>query len=143
MVGHTEMSEVRVTTKPDGFGRSWLETGKYEVDAFERKVWRKDRSPAQDRRLKVHREYAGRAGGEVINWIIEIPEGYPLSIAKITFDRINPKEVEILWSPEAAPEADPQAARYRKIHHALELAQGNAELTTLLRELFDAELQQV
>lgn len=136
------MSDIRVTTKPDGFGRSWLEVGSYRTDAFERRVWYKEGSPTQDGRLKVHREYAGRAGGEVINWIIQIPEEYPLSLAKITFDRINPQQVELLWSPEPVSEGNLGAVRLQKIQRSLELAQGNSELTALLRDLFDDDLQQ-
>ena len=136
------MAEVRVTTKPDGFSRSWLEVGNFQTDAFGEKMWHKDRSLIQDRRLMVHREYAGRAGGEVINWLIQVPEGYSLTIAKITFDRINPMQVEVHVSPEQEPLQDQRTARLRKIQRMLELAQGNAELTRLLHEFFDDELRQ-
>ena len=125
------MQRIEITTKPNGAGRNWLEVGHFETDALGRKQWIKGNVPHQDTKLTVDRQYSGR--GETIDWIIIIPENYPFTLVKVTYDRLNPKAVEVLWSPDASPESD--NARDEKIKRVFELAAGNDELTNLLKEL--------
>ena len=119
-----------MTTKQNGAGRNWLEVGAFETDEFGRKQWIKRSVPHQDRRLKVDRRYSAR--GETVDWIILAPDDYPLTIAKIKYDRLSPMESEVLWAPGgAASEPD----REGKIKRALELAADNEELMNLLKDL--------
>ncbi|MFQ6040593.1 MAG: hypothetical protein ACE5PV_07030 [Candidatus Poribacteria bacterium] len=122
---------VRVTTKPSGADRSWIEAGSFEVDDFGEKKWIRRSHPTQDRRLKVERADSGYAS-QMIDWMIVIPDNYPLTIAKITYDRRHPKQIDVLWSPSSSEQ---NLDREEKIKRAFELAQGNAELTELLKEL--------
>ena len=122
---------VKVTTKPSGADRSWIEAGSFEVDGFGQKKWVRHSHPTQDRLLKVERADAGYAG-QMIDWMIVIPDNYPLTIAKITYDRRNPKQIDVLWEPSSSGE---NVSREEKIKRAFELAQGNEELTELLKEL--------
>ena len=125
------MQRIEITTKPNGAGRNWLEVGHFETDVLGRKQWIKKNVPHQDTKLTVDRQYSGR--GETIDWIIIIPENYPFTLVKVTYDRLNPKAVEVLWSPDGTPESD--NARDEKIKRVFELAAGNDELTKLLKEL--------
>ncbi len=125
------MQRIEVTTKPNGAGRNWLEVGHFETDTLGRKQWIKENVPHQDSKLTVDRQYSAR--GETIDWIVIIPENYPFALAKVTYDRLNPKEIELLWDPDGA--SQPDASREDKIKRALELADGNDELTNLLKEL--------
>ena len=122
---------VKVTTKPSGADRSWIEAGNFAVDEFGQKKWTRHSHPTQDRRLKVERADSGYAS-QMIDWLIVIPDNYPLMIAKITYDRRNPKQIDVLWEPSARGQ---NLEREEKIKRAFELAQGNAELTKLLTEL--------
>lgn len=126
------MQRIEVTTKPNGAGRNWLEVGHFETDALDRKQWVKKNVPHQDSKLTVDRQYSAR--GETIDWIVIIPENYPFTLVKVTYDRLNPKALEVLWSP--ADEAlESENAREAKIKRVFELAAGNDELTNLLKEL--------
>ena len=126
------MHRIEVTTKPNGAGRNWLEVGHFETDALGRRQWIKRNVPHQESKLTVDRQYSPR--GETIDWIVIIPENYGYMLVKVNYDRLNPKELEVLWSPDAseAPEEDP---RETKIKRVFELAADNAELTELLKEL--------
>ncbi|RKU29532.1 hypothetical protein C6495_14175 [Candidatus Poribacteria bacterium] len=126
------MQRIEVTTKPNGAGRNWLEVGYFETDALDRKQWIKKNVPHQDAKLTVDRQYSAR--GETIDWILLIPENYPFTLVKVTYDRLNPRELEVLWAPDGAPQ--PETSREDKIKRALELASDNEELTALLKELF-------
>ena len=125
------MQRIEVTTKPNGAGRNWLEVGHFETDALDRKQWVKKNVPHQDSKLTVDRQYSAR--GETIDWIVIIPENYPFTLVKVTYDRLNPKKLEVLWSPDG--DADAEDARAEKIKRAFELAADNDELTNLLKEL--------
>lgn len=125
------MDQISVTTKPNGPRRSWLEVGEFKTDQFDRARWVKDRTPDLDNRLEINREYSGYAGGQTIDWIISIPDDYPLTIVKVLFDRLNPKEYEVLWEPVKKSVDEREA----KIQRAFELAKENSELTSLLKEL--------
>lgn len=125
------MQRIEVTTKPNGAGRNWLEVGYFETDALDRKQWIKKNVPHQDAKLTVDRQYSAR--GETIDWILLIPENYPFTLVKVTYDRLNPRELEVLWAPDGAPQ--PETSREHKIKRALELASDNEELTALLKEL--------
>ena len=126
------MQRIEVTTKPNGAGRNWLEVGHFETDALDRKQWVKKNVPYQDSKLTVDRQYSAR--GETIDWIVIIPENYPFTLVKVTYDRLNPKALEVLWSPEnETPESEND--REAKIKRVFELAAGNDELTNLLKEL--------
>ena len=125
------MQRIEVTTKPNGAGRNWLEVGYFENDALDRKQWIKKNVPHQDAKLTVDRQYSAR--GETIDWILLIPENYPFTLIKVTYDRLNPRELEILWAPDGTPQ--PETSREGKIKRALELASDNEELTGLLKEL--------
>ena len=125
------MQRIEVTTKPNGAGRNWLEVGHFETDALGRTQWIKENVPYQESKLTVDRQYSAR--GETIDWIVIIPENYPFALAKITYDRLNPKEIEVLWDPDGASE--PETAREDKIKRVFELVDGNDELTNLLKEL--------
>ena len=125
------MQRIEVTTKPNGAGRNWLEVGHFETDALDRKQWVKKNVPHQDSKLTVDRQYSAR--GETIDWIVIIPENYPFTLVKVTYDRLNPKKLEVLWSPDGA--SDSEDARAEKIKRAFELATDNDELTNLLKEL--------
>lgn len=125
------MQRIEVTTKPNGAGRNWLEVGYFETDALDRKQWIKKNVPHQDAKLTVDRQYSAR--GETIDWILLIPENYPFTLVKVTYDRLNPRELEVLWAPDGA--AQPETSREDKIKRALELASDNEELTALLKEL--------
>ena len=125
------MQRIEITTKPNGAGRNWLEVGHFETDALDRKQWVKKNVPHQDSKLVVDRQYSAR--GETIDWIVIIPENYPFTLVKVTYDRLNPKKLEVLWSPDETTEAED--AREDKIKRALELAADNDELTNLLKEL--------
>ena len=91
------MQRIEVTTKPNGAGRNWLEVGSFEVDALGRKQWVKKNVPHQESKLTVDRQYSER--GETIDWIVLIPENYPLTLIKVTYDRLNPMDLEVLWEP--------------------------------------------
>ncbi len=127
------MKRIEVTTKPNGAGRNWLEVGSFEVDSLGRKQWVKKNVPYQDSKLTVDRQYSAR--GETIDWIVLIPEDYSLSLVKITYDRLNPKDLEVLWEPGASNQSE--NSRENKKKRAFELAAGNQELTSLLKELFE------
>ncbi len=128
------MQRIEITTKPNGAGRNWLEVGHFETDALDRKQWVKKNVPHQDSKLTVDRQYSAR--GETIDWIVIIPDNYPFTLVKVTYDRLNPKELEVLWSPDETPEPESETTREDKIKRAFELAADNAELTNLLKELF-------
>ena len=108
-----------------------MEVGHFETDTLGRKQWIKKNVPHQESKLTVDRQYSPR--GETIDWIVIIPEGYPFSLAKVTYDRLNPKEIEVLWDPEGT--SQPEADRDEKIRRVFELAAGNDELVNLLNEL--------
>ena len=127
------MKRIEVTTKPNGAGRNWLEVGTFEVDVLGRKQWIKKNVPYQDSNLTVDRKYSER--GETIDWIVLIPEDYPYSLVKVTYDRLNPKDLKVLWEPGASDKDED--SRENKIKRAFELAEGNDELTSLLKELFE------
>lgn len=129
------MQRIEVTTKPNGAGRNWLEVGHFETDTLDRKQWIKKNVPHQDTKLTVDRQYSAR--GETIDWIIIIPESYPFTLVKVTYDRLNPKQLEVLWSPEAPSESEDASedAHEEKIKRVFELAADNDELTNLLKEL--------
>ncbi|MCE2400144.1 hypothetical protein J4G08_04565 [Candidatus Poribacteria bacterium] len=125
------MERIEVTTKPNGAGRNWLEVGAFEVDSLGRKQWVKKNVPHQETKLTVDRQYSAR--GETIDWIVLIPEDYLLTIVKVTYDRLNPKDLEVLWEPGGSNQ--PEDSRENKKKRAFELAAGNEELTSLLKEL--------
>lgn len=123
------MPQINVTTKPNGAGRSWLEVGYYETDSFGRKQWIKREVPHNDRRLTTDRQYSDR--GETVDWIILVPDNYPLTIVKVNYDRLNPRQFEVVWEPESGDET----SREDKIKRVFELSSENEELTSLLKEL--------
>ncbi|HHZ88990.1 TPA: hypothetical protein EYN98_09980 [Candidatus Poribacteria bacterium] len=122
------MHRVEVTTKPNGSGRTWLEVGNFEVDEFGRQNWIKKNIPHQDRNLKLDRRHSDR--GETIDWILMIPDDYDLTLVRVKYDRLNPRELELLWTPNE------QNLNYQeKINRAYELARENDELISLLTDL--------
>ncbi len=125
------MPRIEITTKPNGAGRNWLEVGHYETDALGREQWIKKNVPHQESKLTVDRQYSAR--GETIDWIVIIPENYPFSLVKVTYDRLNPKEIEVLWDPEGTSQTETD--REEKVKRVFELASGNDELVDLLKEL--------
>ena len=125
------MQRIEITTKPNGAGRNWLEVGYFETDALERRQWVKKNAPHQDRRLKTDRRYSDR--GETIDWILLVPDDYPLTVVKVNYDRLTPRKVEVIWAPGGV--AQGEMNREDKIKRAFELAAGNDELTNLLKEL--------
>lgn len=125
------MAQISITTKPSGFDKSRLEVGTFTIDELGKKEWIRHNHPTQDRRLKVERKDSGY-GSATIDWVVLIPDDYPLMLAKITDDRRHPKKVEVLWEP-APVQGD--VNRPKKIQRAFELAEGNEELTKLLKEL--------
>lgn len=128
------MPQINVTTKPNGAGRSWLEVGYYETDSFGRKQWIKREVPHNDRRLTTDRQYSDR--GETVDWIILVPDNYPLTIAKVNYDRLNPRQLEVIWEPAGGLS---KTDREDKIKRVFELTSGNEELTDLLKELLVEE----
>ena len=128
------MPQINVTTKPNGAGRSWLEVGHYETDSFRRKQWIKREVPHHDRRLTTDRQYSDR--GETVDWIILVPDNYPLTIVKVNYDRLNPRQLEVIWEPEGGLSEND---REDKIKRVFELTSGNEELTNLLKELLGEE----
>ena len=124
------MPQINITTKPNGAGRSWLEVGHYETDSFGRKQWIKREVPHQDRRLTTDRQYSDR--GETVDWIILVPDNYPFTIVKVNYDRLNPRQLEVIWEPGGGMS---ETSREDKIKRVFELASGNEELTNLLKEL--------
>jgi len=124
------VQQLNVTTKPNGAGRSWLEVGHFETDTLGRKQWVKKEVPHQDRRLKTDRHYSDR--GETVDWILLVPDEYPLTIVKVNYDRLSPRKLEVIWEPGGQT---PERTREEKIQRAFELAAGNEELTNLLKEL--------
>ena len=130
------MQRIEVTTKPNGAGRNWLEVGHFETDTLDRKQWVKKNVPHQDSKLTVDRQYSAR--GETIDWIVIIPDDYPFTLVKVTYDRLNPKALEILWSPDGTSESESETTREDKIKRAFELAADNDELTNLLKELLSS-----
>jgi hypothetical protein len=127
------MQRIEVTTKPNGAGRNWLEVGHFETDTLGREQWIKKNVPHQESKLTVDRQYSAR--GETIDWIVIIPENYPFALAKVTYDRLNPKEIKLLWDPNATSQTETQTDREDKIKRAFELAADNDELKNLLKEL--------
>ncbi|MDE0313643.1 MAG: hypothetical protein OXM61_01970 [Candidatus Poribacteria bacterium] len=125
------MQRIEVTTKPNGAGRNWLEVGSFEVDSLGRKQWVKKNVPHQESKLTVDRQYSER--GETIDWIVLIPENYPLTLIKVTYDRLNPMDLEVLWEPGTSNQTED--SREIKKKRAFELAAGNEELISLLKEL--------
>ena len=123
------MPQISVTTKPNGAGRSWLEVGYYETDSFGRKQWIKREVPHNDRRLTTDRQYSDR--GETVDWIILVPDNYPLTIVKVNYDRLNPRQFEVVWEPNSGAS---ETSREAKIKRVFELSE-NEELTNLLKEL--------
>ena len=130
------MERIEITTKPNGAGRNWLEVGHFETDALGRKQWVKKNVPHQESKLTVDRQYSAR--GETIDWIVIIPENYPFTLVKVTYDRLNPKQLEVLWSPDGTPESESETTREDKIKRVFELAANNDELTNLLKELLSS-----
>ncbi len=130
------MERIEVTTKPNGAGRNWLEVGHFETDTLGRKQWVKKNVPHQESKLTVDRQYSAR--GETIDWIVIIPENYPFTLVKVTYDRLNPKQLEVLWSPDGTPESESETTREDKIKRVFELAADNDELTNLLKELLSS-----
>ena len=132
------MQRIEVTTKPNGAGRNWLEVGHFETDTLDRKQWIKKNVPHQDSKLTVDRQYSAR--GETIDWIVIIPENYPFTLVKVTYDRLNPKQLEVLWAPKGTPEPEPESGTTRedKVKRVFELAADNDELTNLLKELLSS-----
>ena len=128
--GGSTVPQINVTTKPNGAGRSWLEVGYYETDSFGRKQWMKREVPHQDRRLTTDRQYSDR--GETVDWIILVPDNYPLTIVKVNYDRLNPRRLEVIWEPDSETT---EVNREDKIKRVFELASGNEELTDLLKDL--------
>ena len=125
------MQRIEITTKPNGAGRNWLEVGSFEVDSLGRKQWVKKNVPHQESKLTVDRQYSER--GETIDWIVLIPENYPLTLVKVTYDRLNPMDLEVLWEPGTSNQTED--SREIKKKRAFELAAGNEELISLLKEL--------
>ena len=125
------MKRIEVTTKPNGAGRNWLEVGTFEVDTLGRKQWVKKIVPYQDSNLTVDRQYSER--GETIDWIVLIPDNYPYSLVKVTYDRLNPKDLEVLWEPGS----NDKDSLENKKKRAFELAEGNDELISLLKDLLE------
>ena len=125
------MPRIEVTTKPNGAGRNWLEVGYFEIDTLGRNQWVKKNVPHQESKLTVDRQYSAR--GETIDWIVIIPENYPFAVVKVNYDRLNPKEFEMLWDPDSVSQTD--TPRENKIKRVFELAAGNDELINLLKEL--------
>lgn len=125
------MNRIEVTTKPNGAGRNWLEVGSFEIDSLGRKQWIKSNVPYQDNKLTVDRQYSDR--GETIDWIVLIPETYPNTLVKITYDRLNPKDLEVLWEPGNTMDSNDGLENKKK--RAFELAADNEELLSLLKEL--------
>ncbi len=125
------MHRIEVTTKPNGAGRNWLEVGSFEIDSLGRKQWVKNNVPYQDHKLTVDRQYSER--GETIDWIVLIPESYPNTLVKITYDRLNPKDLEILWEPGNTSDSNESLENKKK--RVYELAAENEELLSLLKEL--------
>lgn len=125
------MHRIEVTTKPNGAGRNWLEVGSFEIDSLGRKQWVKNNVPYQDPKLTVDRQYSER--GETIDWIVLIPESYPNTLVKITYDRLNPKDLEILWEPGNTSDSNESLENKKK--RVYELAAENEELLSLLKEL--------
>ena len=122
------MHRVEVTTKPNGSGRTWLEVGNFEVYEIGRQNWIKKNIPHQDRNLKLDRRHSDR--GETIDWILMIPDDYDLTLVRVKYDRLNPRELELLWTPNE------QNLNYQeKINRAYELARENDELISLLTDL--------
>ena len=122
------MHRIEVTTKPNGHGRTWLEVGNFEVDEFGRQNWVKKNVPHQDRNLKIDRRHSDR--GETIDWILMIPDNYDLTRVRIIHDRLSPRKLKLLWSPNE------QDFNYQeKINRVHELAVGNDELISLLKDL--------
>lgn len=132
-LGKSDMKRIEVTTKPNGAGRNWLEVGTFEVDLLGRNQWVKKNVPIQDSSLTVDRNYSER--GETIDWIVLIPENYPYSLVKVTYDRLNPKDLEVLWEPGSSDQD--VNARENKKKRAFELSEGNEELTSLLKDLLE------
>ena len=128
------MPQINVTTKPNGARRSWLEVGHYETDSFGRKQWIKREVPHHDRRLTTDRQYSDR--GETVDWIILVPDNYPLTIVKVNYDRLNPRQLEVIWEPEGGLS---DTDREDKVKRVFELTSGNEELTNLLKELLVKE----
>jgi hypothetical protein len=126
------MPQIEITTKPNGAGRNWLEVGNFETDELGRKEWKKRNVPHQDRRLKADRRYSDR--GETIDWVLLVPDEYPLTLVKVNYDRLKPREIEVIWTPEGGI-PQPEPSRDDKIKRAFELAAGNEELTNLLKAL--------
>ena len=127
------MQRIEVTTKPNGAGRNWLEVGSFEIDSLERNQWVKKNVPHQESQLTVDRQYSER--GETIDWIVLIPENYPFALVKITYDRLKPKNIEVLWEPGSSTDAENKLESKKK--RAIELAAGNEELISLLKELLE------
>ena len=92
------------------------------------------KSPHQDRRLTTDRQYSDR--GETVDWIILVPDNYPLTIVKVNYDRLNPRQLEVIWEPEGGMA---ETNREDKIKRVFELTSGNDELTNLLKELLVEE----
>ena len=89
------------------------------------------RYPTTTGRLTTDRQYSDR--GETVDWIILVPDNYPLSIVKVNYDRLNPRQFEVVWEPESGDEI----SRADKIKRVFELSSENEELTNLLKELLD------
>ena len=59
-----------------------------------------------------------------------IPDDYDLTLVRVKYDRLNPRELELLWTPNE------QNLNYQeKINRAYELARENDELISLLTDL--------
>lgn len=125
------MQRIEIATKPNGAGRNWLEVGYFGTDNFGRQKWVKKNLPHQDRRLNVDRRYSDRA--ETIDWILLVPNDYPLTIIKLIYDRLSPRKIDVIWQPGSTRQEEMN--REEKINRAFELAAQNEELSNLLRSL--------
>ena len=92
----------------------------------------------------------------LVERVILIPENYPWTIVKISYDRLNPRSYEVLWpladqvettedassasspllvSTQQPPRAQDSKTEAEKIERVYQLAEGNDELIRLLNQL--------
>ena len=65
-----------------------------------------------------------------------MPDNYPFTIVKVNYDRLNPRQLEVVWEPGSEMS---ETDRENKIKRVFELTSGNEELTNLLKELLVEE----
>lgn len=95
------MPEIQTETKEQGSWSQFIEVGVLEKDRFGDTVFQRKGYPKDFPQLTVHRKFTGQGAAKRCRWIIEVPEGFPYVIRRVT----NPggsdraRRFDLLYTP--------------------------------------------